>query len=161
HVLVRERIHSGQRHVQLENADRIVQVPGLRRRGHQRFLDRGESIVADVAQGGSAPSTISTAVTSGVAQTVALSASGVPAGATVSFSPSSVTAGSASTMTFTAAAATTPGTYPVNVTGTAASGTHSTTVSVTVTGVTVPDFSIAVSPASASVAAGSSAPYTV
>src|SRR3954454_430283 len=44
-----------------------------------------------VAQGGNGSSTISTAVTSGSAQSVSLSATGQPAGTTVSFSPASVT----------------------------------------------------------------------
>jgi len=113
-----------------------------------------------VASGGSAPSTINTAVISGSAQAVTLSVSGVPAGASVSFSPASVTAGSASTMTFSSGTAAT-GTYSVAVTGTAASGSHSTAVSVSVTPPTAPDFTVAVSPASASVASGSSTPYTV
>jgi kumamolisin len=86
-----------------------------------------------VAQGASATSSISTAVTSGSAQTVALSASGLPSGATATFAPASVTAGSASTVTLTSAASTPAGTYPVTITGTAASATHATTVTLTVT----------------------------
>src|SRR5207302_3377149 len=46
-----------------------------------------------LAQGASGGSTISTAVTSGSAQTVNLSVSGAPAGATASLNPASVTAG--------------------------------------------------------------------
>ncbi len=87
-----------------------------------------------VAQGSSATSTISTAVTSGSAQTVSLSASGLPAGAAASFNPASVTAGSSSTMTITTSASTPAGTSTVTVTGTGASATHTTTVSLTVTG---------------------------
>ena len=112
------------------------------------------------AQGGSAATTINTAVVSGSAQTITLGATDVPAGASVSFSPSSVTAGSASTMTFNAGSAA-AGASSVTVTGTAPSASHSTPVSVTVTGVTVPDFTVGVAPASASVASGSSTPYTV
>jgi hypothetical protein len=85
-----------------------------------------------VVQGSSATSTISTAVTSGAAQSVALSVSGTPGGATASLSPSTVTAGNASTLTFSAGTAA-AGTYTLTVTGTAASGSHSTSVSVTVT----------------------------
>src|SRR5439155_24524506 len=47
----------------------------------------------NVPQGGSGTSTISTGVVSGAAQTVALSASGQPAGTTISFNPASVAAG--------------------------------------------------------------------
>ncbi|MFI9075608.1 M28 family peptidase [Streptomyces sioyaensis] len=86
-----------------------------------------------VDPGGSATSTVSTATTSGSAQTVALSASGAPAGVTVSFSPSSVTSGAGSTMTVATTSATAPGTYPLTVTGTG-SVTHTTTYTLTVKG---------------------------
>jgi len=86
------------------------------------------------AQGGSVSATVSTAVTSGSAQTVSLSASGLPAGATASFSPSSVTAGGSSTMTISTSASTPTGTFPITITGTGTSATHSTPFSLTVTG---------------------------
>jgi hypothetical protein len=89
---------------------------------------------ASVAAGGGTSATISTATISGAAQTVSLSASGLPAGAAASFSPSSVTSGSLSTMSITTSASTTPGTYNVTVTGTGTSATHSATFSLTVTG---------------------------
>ncbi len=85
-----------------------------------------------LAQGTQGTSTISTAVTSGSAQTVNLSVSGAPSGATASLSPSSVTGSGSSTLTVdtgTAAA----GPYTLTVTGTGTSATHSTTVSLTVT----------------------------
>ena len=86
-----------------------------------------------VAQGGSGTSTISTAVTSGSAQSVALSASGQPAGTTVSFNPASVTAGGSSTMTVSVGSTTATGPYTITVTGTGTSATHTTTVGLTVT----------------------------
>ncbi|HKC82957.1 MAG TPA: hypothetical protein VKD46_03055, partial [bacterium] len=86
-----------------------------------------------VAQGASGTSTISTAVTSGSAQTVSLSASGQPAGTTVSFNPASVTAGASSTMTVSVGSSTAPGSYTITVTGTGTSATHTTTVALTVT----------------------------
>ncbi len=88
---------------------------------------------ASVAAGGSATSTVSTAVTSGSAQTVALTTSGAPSGVTVSLSPASVTAGSSSTLTAKTTTATAAGSYPITVTGTAASGTHTVTYTLTVT----------------------------
>jgi hypothetical protein len=91
-----------------------------------------------VAQGGSGTSTISTAVTSGSAQSVALSASGLPAGTTVSFNPASVNAGSSSSMTVAVGSSTAPGTYSVTVTGTGSSATHTTAVSLTVTSTAPP-----------------------
>ncbi|MCA1829105.1 MAG: hypothetical protein LC689_19450, partial [Myxococcales bacterium] len=111
-----------------------------------------------VNQGASGTSTISTAVTAGSAQSVALSASGVPSGATASFSPTSVTSGNSSTLTLNAGTAA-AGTYTVTVTGTGASATHSTTVSLTVAA--TPTISIAVSPSSLSVTQGSSGNATV
>src|SRR5205807_2132571 len=67
-----------------------------------------------LVQGASGTSTISTAVTSGSAQTVNLYVTGVPNGASASLNPTSVTAGGSSTLT-------------VN-TGTAAAGTPTLTV---------------------------------
>ncbi len=86
-----------------------------------------------VTAGGSATATVSTAVTSGSAQTVSLSASGAPSGVSVSFNPASVTAGNSSTMTISTASSTAAGTYPLTVTGSAPSGSHSTSYSLTVT----------------------------
>jgi kumamolisin len=77
-------------------------------------------------------STISTAVTSGAAQNVALSVSGTPSGASASLNPTSVTAGSSSTLSVNAGAAA-AGTYTLTVTGTGSAAVHSTTVSLTVT----------------------------
>jgi hypothetical protein len=86
-----------------------------------------------VDQGSSATSTISTALTSGAAQSVALSASGLPAGAGASFNPATVTTGGSSVLTITTSVATPTGTSTVTVTGTGTSATHSTTISLTVT----------------------------
>ena len=85
-----------------------------------------------VTQGQSGGSTISTAVTSGSAQSVSLSASGLPSGATASFNPSPITAGGSSALTITTGSSTPTGTFTVTVTGTGTSATHTTTVSLTV-----------------------------
>lgn len=111
-----------------------------------------------VVQGGSATSTISTAVTSGSAQSVALSASGLPSGATAAFNPSSVSSGGSSTLTVTTASTTPPGTYPITITGTGTSATHSTSASLTVTG---NDFSISANPTSLSLAQGAAGSSTI
>jgi hypothetical protein len=89
---------------------------------------------ATVDPGGSATATVSTAVVSGSAQSVALSATGLPAGATASFTPTSVTAGGSSALTLATSASTPPGSYPVTVTGNAASGSHSASYTLTVAG---------------------------
>lgn len=89
---------------------------------------------ASVAPGSSASATVSTAVTSGSAQSVSLTASGAPSGATASLSPTSVTAGNSSTLKVTTSSSTPPGTYGITVTGSAASGSHTATYTLTVTG---------------------------
>ena len=86
-----------------------------------------------IADGASATATVSTAVTSGSAQSVALTSSGAPSGVTVSFSPASVTAGSTSKATIAASSTAVAGTYSIKITGTAASGAQSATYSLTVT----------------------------
>ncbi|MFU8874124.1 M28 family peptidase [Micromonospora sp. SL4-19] len=85
------------------------------------------------ARGGITTATVSTATTSGSAQTVVLSAAGAPSGVTVSFSPSSVTSGGSATMTVSASSTAATGTFTITVTGTG-STTRSATYSLTVTG---------------------------
>ncbi|MBM7085529.1 M28 family peptidase [Micromonospora humidisoli] len=86
-----------------------------------------------VVRGGSTTATVSTATTSGSAQTVALSASGAPSGVSVSFSPSSVTSGGSSTMTVSASSSAALGTFTLTVTGTG-SATRTASYTVTVAG---------------------------
>lgn len=85
------------------------------------------------AQGASATTTVTTAVTSGTAQTVNLSASGLPTGATATFSPVSVTAGSSSSLKISTSASTPAGSYPITVTGTSTSATRTTIYTLNVT----------------------------
>ncbi|MEV7008491.1 M4 family metallopeptidase [Streptosporangium sp. NPDC051022] len=89
---------------------------------------------ATVAPGGSTNATLATAVTSGNAQSVSLSASGAPAGATVSFSPASVTAGQSSTVSIATSSSTPAGTYTITLTGAGTSATHGTSFTLTVSG---------------------------
>ncbi|MBW8804709.1 MAG: hypothetical protein JF587_12770 [Catenulisporales bacterium] len=89
---------------------------------------------ATVNAGASATSTVSTAVTAGGAQSVTLSASGLPSGATASFSANPITSGSSSTLTVSTASSTPGGTYPITVTGTGASATHTAPFTLTVNG---------------------------
>jgi hypothetical protein len=86
-----------------------------------------------VTQGGSATATISTTASGGDAESVALSATGLPAGATASFTPASVTAGGSSTLTIATASSTPAGTYPITVTGSGTAHTHTATYTLTVT----------------------------
>ena len=89
-----------------------------------------------VAPGASASASVSTAATSGVAEPVALTASGAPAGVTVSLSPASVTSGGSSTLSVATTSAVAAGTYPITITGTAPSGSQTATYTLTVTGTT-------------------------
>ncbi|SCG47414.1 S8 family peptidase [Micromonospora halophytica] len=86
------------------------------------------------APGGSVTATVATATTNGAAQSVSLSASGLPSGATASFNPATVTSGGSSTLTIATSASTPSGTYTVTVRGTATSGSKTATYSLTVTG---------------------------
>jgi hypothetical protein len=86
-----------------------------------------------IAAPGSVTTTVSTGRTAGTAQSISLSASGLPTGVTASFSAPSVTPATSSTMTLTVASGTTPGTYPITVTGTGTT-THTATFTLTVTG---------------------------
>jgi hypothetical protein len=115
-----------------------------------------------VAQGASGTSTVTSTPVNGFNSSVALSASGLPAGTTASFSPTSIATGSgSSTMTINVGSSTVAGTYTVTVTGTSGSLTRTTTVSLTVTTVVVADFALSASPGSVSVAQGSSGTSTI
>jgi hypothetical protein len=116
---------------------------------------------ATVAPGGGTSATVSTAVTSGSAESVSLSASGLPSGATASFAPTSVTSGGSSTLTISTSSVTPAGTYPITIAGTAASGSHTATFTLTVRSATANDFSVSLNPTSASVVAGSGTSSTV
>jgi hypothetical protein len=88
-----------------------------------------------VNPGSSVSSTITATLTNGSAQTVNLTASGLPSGATATFSPSSInSAGGTSTLSIATTGSTTPGTYTVTITGTGTGSTRTTTFTLTVNG---------------------------
>ncbi|WP_279580374.1 Ig domain-containing protein [Fodinicola feengrottensis] len=87
-----------------------------------------------VDPGKSVTTTVGTTVTKGSAESVALSATGLPTGVTATFDPTSVTAGQSSTLTLTAAASATGGTSNISVSGKSTDVTHSAAVALTVTG---------------------------
>jgi outer membrane protein assembly factor BamB len=111
--------------------------------------------IVSVVAGSAGTASIGMALSSGSAETIALTATGVPSGVTAVFTPASVATGAASALTLTVGASVVPGSYPITVTGTAASATHSTTVTLTVNAVPINDFSIAATPPGVVVAAGS------
>jgi hypothetical protein len=114
------------------------------------------------AKGFATTTTVSTTVANGFNSAVALSASGVPTGASATFSPTSIGAPGSGSSTLTLNAGTAAaGTYSITVTGTGGGKTHTTPVSFTVTSSASPDFTLAVSPTSLSVATGTNGTATV
>src|SRR5207245_325159 len=85
-----------------------------------------------IAPGSSQPTTISTQVTVGSAQSVALSATNLPVGVTASFNPPTITSGGSSTLTLIAAGNAPGDTTTITITGTGTSTTHTTGVGVVV-----------------------------
>ncbi|MEU0561513.1 M28 family peptidase [Dactylosporangium sp. NPDC006015] len=114
-----------------------------------------------VTPGGSVTTTVATQVTSGSAQTVALSASGLPTGATAVFTPASVQAGSTSTLRISTTASTPAGTYTVTVLGDGTAADRTATFTLTVDGGGQDTFSLSLNPASGSVPPGGSTTVTV
>jgi hypothetical protein len=106
------------------------QLPGCTSGGSD-FTISDNPASGSVNPGGPATSTISINET-GTAQTVNLSASGLPSGATAGFNPASLTATGTSAMTISTSSTTPAGSYPITVTGTGTSATHSTTYTLTV-----------------------------
>jgi subtilisin family serine protease len=111
--------------------------------------------------GGSVTYTVSVGAIAGFSGDVSLSLSGLTAGqATWSFAPAAITGGAGSSqLTVTTAGTLAAGTYPLTLGGTSGSLTH--TVALTLVVTAPPDFSLSVTPASATVVAGSSTAYTV
>ncbi|MEU3407772.1 M28 family peptidase [Streptomyces sp. NPDC006670] len=99
-------------------------------------------------QGASVTTTVATSTTTGQAQQVTLSASGLPAGVTASFNPATVQSGQSSTLTLTASSTTAPGPSTVTVKGQGATLAHTADYALTVGGgqpdpTTPPDISAA------------------
>lgn len=115
---------------------------------------------ASAAQGGSVSYTVSVSPQGGFDEDVALSVSGLPAGATGSFVPTVVAGGSGSSqLTVTTSPSTPIGSYPLTITGTG--GSESRIASVTMVVDPPPDFALGASPPSASTPAGGAVSYTV
>ena len=85
-----------------------------------------------VTRGSSGTSRITTTVSGGFGSSIALSASGQPAGATISFSPPSISGAGVSTMTIIVPRTSSTGNFTITVKGTGGSTTHTTVVSLTV-----------------------------
>ena len=87
-----------------------------------------------VQAGQSTSTTVTTTVTTGSAETISLSATGLPTGATATFNPTTLNGAGSSTLTIATTASTPSGTYQVGVTGSDTDATHSATFALTVTG---------------------------
>ncbi|GAA4549137.1 M4 family metallopeptidase [Amycolatopsis samaneae] len=85
-----------------------------------------------VQPGQSATVKVNTAITTGSAQTVTLTASGLPAGATAKFEPASLQSGGSSTLTITTSASTPNGTSQITVTADGANADHTAQYTLTV-----------------------------
>ena len=112
-----------------------------------------------IVAGGGSTSAITVVPSNGFSETVAFSASGLPAGVTASFSPASSTAGS--TLTLSAASSAPAGTYPVTVTGTSSSLTRNVSLTLTVTAPLPASIALAAAPASRTIARGGSTTFDV
>jgi hypothetical protein len=117
-----------------------------------------------VARGQSASYTVSVASTGGFTGAVTMSASGLPSAASASFAPASVTlaAGATASMTMmvTSTASTPVGSYTLTVTGTSGKVSGSVTAGLTVNYPVSSSFTMTVTPASVTLAPGSTAVYT-
>ncbi|MFI6810912.1 M28 family peptidase [Nonomuraea sp. NPDC050328] len=113
---------------------------------------------ATVQPGQSTTATVSTTITSGSAQPVSLTATGAPSGVTVSFSPAQIQSGQSATVTVAAGAGTAAGTYPITLRG---NSTKTATFTLVVGTPTGDDYSMAVSPSSATVQPGQSTTATL
>jgi hypothetical protein len=109
-----------------------------------------------VTQGGGTSYTATVSASSGFSGSVALSVSGLPAGATGTFNPASIVTSGSSTLSVSTSSSTPPGSYALTITATSGTLTHTANVTLVVSG----DFSISVAPASASVTRGANAIYT-
>jgi hypothetical protein len=118
-----------------------------------------------VERGKSASYTVSVTSTGGFAGTVTLSASGLPSGASAGFAPASVALASGSTatsaMNVTTTSSTPVGSYTLTVTGVSGKISGTVTAGLTVNYPISSSFSMNVTPASVSMAPGSTAVYTV
>lgn len=87
-----------------------------------------------VQQGASVTTTVATSTTTGQAQQVTLTASGLPAGVTASFNPATVQSGQSSTLTLTASSTSAPGPSTVTVKGQGSAQAHTADYALTVGG---------------------------
>ena len=101
-----------------------------------------------------------TATVSGINQfsgTVAMTVTGLPAGATASFTPDTVAAGGSTALAVSTSSSTPAGTYQLTIRGTSGPLTRTTTITLVVSG----NFSLSVMPSSRTIAPADRTTYTV
>jgi hypothetical protein len=113
-----------------------------------------------IPQCGSGPIIVPVTYVGGFTGSVALSASGLPAGVTAAFNPNSVTTSGNVTITLAVGCSVTPGTYTITITATSGTVTRTTTVSFTITPNT-PGFALSALPATVTVAPGGTGTSTI
>ena len=123
------------------------------------FSLAASAATASVAQSGKSTVAFTTTAVGGFNAAETLTATGAPSGVTLAFSPASLTGSGTSTLTITASATAPIGNYTITVKATSGSTVHSTTVLVSVT--VPPSFNLTTSPASLSLAQGTSGSATV
>ncbi len=116
---------------------------------------------ATITAGGIATYTVSDAALNGFGSNITLSASPAISGVAYAFAPNPMAANGSSTFTCTSSAGATTGTQTLTITGTSGALTHTTSVVLTINPASVPDFTLAASPPSATITAGGTANYTV
>ncbi len=88
-----------------------------------------------LSQGSSSTLSVSTTARTGVAQSLALSAGGLPAGVTATFQPATINAGAGSVLTLAAATGAVPGSYTITVSATGSFQTVTASYALTVAAV--------------------------
>jgi len=112
-----------------------------------------------IAQGSSGTTTITVTDLNGFTGSVTLTNSTLPNGVTASYGTNPTTG--TSVLTLTASSTATTGTSTVTITGTSGSLTATTTLALTITATATPNFTIAASPATLSIAQSSSGTSTI
>lgn len=138
---------------QTTTAGMVVQPP--------YFVDPAATTL-DVQSGTQGTMPVTVSMEAGFNSPVTLSAGGQPNGVSISFAPASITAGESSMMTVSVPTGVATGTYPpITITGTSNGVTEQSQFSLDVTNGPPPTFTVAASPTSLTVPAGSQAAATL
>ena len=126
-------------------------------------LSESPNSLTVVAGGSSATALLTTKISGGFNNSVALAAAGAPAGISISFSPVTIAApgSGTSTLTISASPLTAVGTYPIVISGFGGGDTHPVVLSVTVTSGGPATLSVSAAPSSLTLAQGTSGSSTI